>query len=490
LIRTPRLATRPRFRPLQVGLAAFLIAAGCLASLPARSAQGATNAQVNIAVKKAVDLIYSLEKKGNWENAAGARVADREDLEGGLSALCTYALLAAEENPNDPRIQAAVKYLEGVEMTGVYAVGLRCQVWFLMGPPWPQDVKDAMDKDAAALMKAAHRDRKVAGQTAFYRYLLTAQDWDHSVSQYGVLGIWALAQTGLEIPTGYWQAVDYGWRAHQFADGGWSYIGEGGAIPIAVPGGGMEERGPSASMTAAGVATLFITQDYLHGMDGIDCPGNIVDPNIEAGLNWMATHFREVYRGQVFYTLYGVERIGVASGRKYFGPVDWYKEGSDFLVRSQNPQSGAWPGGLADTCFSLLFLVRGRAPLVMSKLQYQIDTKGQKPRVANWNQRPRDAANMTQWISRENEHFLRWQIINLDVPVEDLHDAPIIYIAGNQVIDLKDVEIDKLRTFVNEGGLIYANADCDNPAFSNGFKKLAHKLRMARHPGRQPHLQQ
>ena len=49
-------------------------------------------------------------------------------------------------------------------------------------------------------------------------------------------------------------------------------------------------------MTAAGIATLFITDDYLHGMDGIDCSGNIVDPNIEAGLAWISQNFPEGLR--------------------------------------------------------------------------------------------------------------------------------------------------------------------------------------------------
>ena len=47
-------------------------------------------------------------------------------------------------------------------------------------------------------------------------------------------------------------------------------------------------------MTAAGVATLFITQDYLHSDDGINCGGNITNPNIEAGLKWMAVNYSGV----------------------------------------------------------------------------------------------------------------------------------------------------------------------------------------------------
>ena len=36
-------------------------------------------------------------------------------------------------------------------------------------------------------------------------------------------------------------------------------------------------------MTAAGIATLYITQDYLHGNEGIECHGNVTNLAIEAG---------------------------------------------------------------------------------------------------------------------------------------------------------------------------------------------------------------
>jgi hypothetical protein len=231
---------------------------------------------------------------------------------------------------------------------------------------------------------------------------------------------------------------------------------------------------PRCSMTAAGIATLFITQEYLHGLDGINCTGNILDLNIEAGLNWISQHYGEIHDYGPFYTLYGVSRIGVASGRKYFGTIDWFKEGADYLVKHQEA-NGSWDG-LVDTAWALLFLARGRAPVVMNKLQYDLNMHGDTPKVANWNQRPRDAANLAAWIGKENERFLNWQVVNLKVPVEDLHDAPILYLAGNQALDFTDEEYAKLRQFVEEGGLILANADCGSLSFCKGVERLGHKL--------------
>ena len=63
-----------------------------------------------------------------------------------------------------------------------------------------------------------------------------------------------------------------------------------------------------------------------------------------------------------YYTLYGVERIGLASGFKYFETTNWYQAGADFLVSKQN-QYGGFSGGGYDntisTCYALLFLFAG-----------------------------------------------------------------------------------------------------------------------------------
>ena len=48
-------------------------------------------------------------------------------------------------------------------------------------------------------------------------------------------------------------------------------------------------------MTAAGVATLFITQDYLHPAQGLDCRGNLNNTHIDAGLKWISDNFARVF---------------------------------------------------------------------------------------------------------------------------------------------------------------------------------------------------
>ena len=115
---------------------------------------------------------------------------------------------------------------------------------------------------------------------------------------------------------------------------------------------------------------------------------------------------------------------------------------------------------------------------MMNKLQYGITqkkeaTNKEKPEeVDPWNERPRDVANLAHWVAPRLETNLNWQIVNLDVSPEQLHDAPILYISGNQAIAFTEGEINKLRLFVQQGGMILGVADCSSALFATSFKKL------------------
>lgn len=208
---------------------------------------------------------------------------------------------------------------------------------------------------------------------------------------------------------------------------------------------------------------------------GAECNGNIRDVNIEKGLKRITETFNNVMARRNYYTLYGLERIGVASGYKYFGTTDWYQDGAEFLVRNQSAD-GSWGNDLSDTCFAILFLVRGRAPVIMNKLDYEIDQNGDKAKPGNWNERPRDCANLARWVGKELERDINWQIVNLKVSVDDLHDAPILYVSGNQLLQFGAEEEKKLKLFVEQGGMILGNADCGSSAFAQSFEKLGQKL--------------
>jgi hypothetical protein len=419
-------------------------------------ARAATPDEVQNAIDKAERYLYSTQKGGNWEWIKREKkiVSPAQDP-GGRTVTAAYALLSAGERLENPKLAAAIAYLKGTDFTSIYTTGMRCQV-FRMLPP-DDDVKAALRRDGEMLVKSISPDTGLYGeQNSFTR----------PASQYGVQGVWACAQQGMEIPTSYWRIVDAGWRKIQREDGSWYY----GRLPTV-------DKNQMPAMTAAAVATLFIAQDELTMGTSPSCKGNISDPQIEKGLAWLGDHFQDAFKGKYqYYGLYGLEEIGAASGRKYFGSTDWYAQGADFLVRTQR-DDGSWEASVPDTCFSMLFLARGRAPVGMNKLQYFAAGDNQETE-GNWNQRPRDLANFDVWMGRQVEldRLLNWQVVNLRAQAGDLHDAPILYIAGDKALHFPPERKQKLKMFVEQGGMILFNADCGSAEFGDSVKHLAAEL--------------
>ena len=444
-----------------------------LISLPATvvllssAVRAATPEQVDAAIGRGKDWLYTQYANGTFE-AVPSLPPDADLLKmpasmkggqwGGATALSVYALLAAGESAQSEKVAAAIKFLNTADIKGVYALGVKSQLYYFLPPTG--DIHRSAQNDANKFLSAVSRDPKNAG---LYHYLIGEKfvSFDHSVSQYGVLGMRACEDAEAEVPLQYWAGVEKAWIRDQDSGGGWCYQKTPENYPIC------------ASMTAAGVATLFITQDYLHADAGVRCTGNITNPHIDLGLKWIVDNFDRVFTDKTaygpYYALYGLQRIGVASGLKYFGSNDWYRVGSDYLV-SHQAKNGSWYS-LPTTCFALLFLSRGHAPVVINKLQYESGAK-----VGNWNERPRDAANITRFISKATERDLNWQIVDLHVPTYELHDAPILMISGNQALNLLPEDEKKLRTFCQEGGIILANADGASPGFGASFRKLATRL--------------
>lgn len=436
-----------------------LLAGALVLACAATAARAATPQEVDAAIKKAKAFLRSQQKPdGSWEPT------DRPDQFGGNSAIATYALLAGGDSPQEEHIKRAVAWLRKADVTGIYALGMRAQVWPFLH--MNNDVRAAIVRDAELLLKSADP----TGRWAYTTATGPGAFFHNSPTQYGVLGLWACARTGYEVPAKFWQASEQGWWACQNPqDGGWQYL----SVPP-------EADKSTPSMTAAGLASLFIAQEYLRSNDGIKCTGNVTNPRIELGLKWMSDHFDPNWDDG--YLLYGIERIGVASGYKYFGNHDWYAAGSDKLVKTQGAD-GSWAahGPIPGTSFGIFFLTRGRAPVVMNKLEYAFaapenNRKPDDKDDAHWNQRPRDVANVVGWMGAEMERDLNWQVVNLKVGARDLLDAPILYMSGDQRLRLSDDDKQKLKSYVEQGGLILGQADCGKADFARSFRQLGNDL--------------
>ena len=246
--------------------------------IPSERLFAASAEQVEGSIAKAKQYLYSRQQDGNWEVARLTRRRDSSRWTRGSGAALPpsrrNALLASGEKPTKPEVAKALAFLQKAEIRGIYALGLRAQVWAL-APDFPR-ANEAMKRDTEILVKAAENN----SSKGFYAYTLDDAFYHHSVSQYGVLGVWAGARTGADAPHSYWKDVEDGWRKHPAA---------GRRMVLSV-----QARRPIPRL---GVHDCRRRGHPFHhaGLSpwrrGPACKGNLINDAIENGLNWMTTHF-------------------------------------------------------------------------------------------------------------------------------------------------------------------------------------------------------
>ena len=194
------------------------------------------------------------------------------------------------------------------------------------------------------------------------------------------------------------------------------------------------------------------------------------DPRIAAGLSWLAKNYSvKTHPGgnqaYYYYYLYALERAGVFTGEKYIGGHDWYAEGAHVLVDAQNAD-GSWSSGrdvLPNTCFALLFLAKGNAPVLVNKLDYG----------GGWNVDVYDAANVTRYISTRFGQRVGWQRVTLDDSLETLLSAPILYVTGHDFPRMDAAGTAKMRAFFEAGGFMFIDNCCSKKETDTGVRGFA-----------------
>ena len=426
-----------------------------------------TGSQVDKAIARCAEDVLSKQlPDGSWEwvklyrssrsGIGSAAATDQFELghKIGATAIAVYALLESGMSHQDERISRALTWLTKQEARKTYDLAFRANAYLAAVTQGAAKYRDFLKRDAIVLATKSN----AGGYTYDIQDGYKAGDYDNSNSQYGLLGVWAAAQADIEIPRKYWQLAWDHWRRCQNRDGGWGY--------------GKTDRAASAegtaSMATAGLASMLVCYDQLYSRHYVRCgyanPGR---KHIEQGLKWLDDHFAASFKPSavqdLFYHLYGVERVALASGHKYFGDIDWYRHGTAWLldVVGKCKWRTVWR-----PAYAILIMVRGRHPVLFNKLK----------RAGDWNNRSRDLANLTRWMSNTFERRVNWQIIDIGKPVRQWHDAPILYIAGAKSPQLAEAEIAKLRRYVLQGGTVFSVAECGDAGFRTGIRKVYRKM--------------
>lgn len=406
-----------------------------------------THEQVSNAVSRLKSYFYRNQdaKNGHWEaDFAGTVHA------GGETALAVLSLLVAGDSPQNPPLAKAIDWLGAVDMKSTYAVALRSHVWSKLS----DNYLALLRKDVEWLLAAnAHH-----GLGLFDYQNHSTRRIDHSVTQFGTLGLWEAAKRGVQISPHIWQRLRDHFLRSQHANGGWDYSNTAAAY---------------GSMTAAGLTVLFVCRSELEESEKATVATNNA---INRGMTWLDRRFdgpsNVPGKGWPYYYLVSIERVALAGGIRLLNGQDWYVEGARFMIDNQVTDAHRADFGRVgisgwQSAMALMFLARGLDITCISKLAVP-DT--------NWNHDPTDVSRLTTRISRAIERRVNWQVISIDSPPESWLDAPVLYMRSPQAVTLSPSRLNNLKRYLELGGMLVATPVRVAPTFGSSVRQMSQLL--------------
>jgi HEAT repeats len=373
----------PRTQCCAVVFCGVLIAVATCFSGTSADAQGPDEKR---AIQRGVDYLRTVLKPSNGSYSAG-----------GAYTLAAYAMLKGGATPRDPVVAGIIAGLkkrlaDGTYQSsgkGIYEAG--CEL-MLLEAATPHGKPTTYHKEMQLIVDYIVKNQDPKG---YWNYLHGDMYGDCSVTQYGILGLWAAERVGIKVPrAAYDKAAAWLMVSNQDNRGGFSYRPS------------RDGKAATLSMTVAGTSSLLIARRYLYPSQAAGLREKkptpkkrgvveIVDidteiskgkggkkkvetryrPNIPfgrltgsamLGLNWVKANYQ---RGDwPYYTLYGVERMAALARLRTIGNTDWYAEGSAYLLKNQQDSTGGWTsrreGTIPATSFAILFLGRATSKIL------------------------------------------------------------------------------------------------------------------------------
>lgn len=450
-----------------------------------------TDRQLRVRIENSMrDGTSWLKSQQGADGAWGSSATAFNQYRVGLTSLALLALINCDEPTESDAVQRALGYLRSRsprEPEFVYEASLYIMALCAVGPEKGDMAR--IGRMTRRLIATQCTEKESAGSSGLWGYKLVgsggspgANNEDRSNGQYAILALQAAAKAGIDIDRAVWERTQEHWLKAQLPTGAWGYKGRD-------PGRG--------SMTTAGLSTLAITSHMLQDDKDVDPQGrpDCCRPHppldaFEKGRQWLAKHFtvysNPAHNNYHYYYLYGLERAARLGHVRFFGNHDWYREGAMYLQEAQGAD-GSWRGRnnsppITSTPFALLFLSKGLARIVVNKLDYT-SPPDKEDGTGDWNRHPLDVTNLIDkvdgldhWPPRLNSQVLTLSRLEDETAVNDLNQAPVLFVSGRDSLPLTDTHVKWLREYVDEGGFIFASANCDSEDFDKSFRDLIKRM--------------
>ena len=422
--------------------------------------------KITIIIITTDDKRLVIQKRSITQYVRAGHVHPEQDEQffSGPTTLAVLALLMADVPTTDPTLSLAIEAIaaDDTKLMGTYVRSLRACVWgALLERPISKPHRVRYGKLLRDDVQWLTRAMKEHGSWDYDSGTRGAGRTDNSNGQFAVMGLFAGSLANVEVPKKIWRAIERHWVDTQNPGGGWDY--------------GMEPLPPTSSMTVAGCNSLFILLDRLYAR--ADAPYVIFEgarPQ-KAQRDAMKRVYDAIDRGDEYlmkdgpdirahqgYELFGLERLGLASGRARIGGVDWFREYADAAANRE------WGTSAIGDSFALIFLVHGRAPVLIQKLEYGA--------ASDWNYYHRDLSSLSRYWTRVFERLCRWQRIPAHADLIEMQDAPMLYIAGRGDLTLPKSTLDTIHAYVDSGGFVILHADLANRKFTDSATRVFESL--------------
>lgn len=462
----------------------------CEASVISRAApcqeKAFDDVQLRNSVKRAMDrgcdfLRSRQQGDGSWQ-------PDRtlSSYKAGATAMAIMSLINCDVPVKSREIQAGLNFLRTLPPSGVDG---RAGIYETSLVVMALCAAEELDRDLPRIQLYARLiEESQTPDTGYWDYVVRrggSGPGDASIGQFAVLALRDAAYAGVQVSRETWQRAHDRWQTDQMPNGGWSYGRPG-------------DKQVRGSMTVAGLSTLAITSRMLQDDRDVDAQGRpdccASHPPVDAiqrGRQWMAQNFSVVTNPGMgtwhYYYLYGLERAGRMSGVRFFGRHDWYREGAQELVRAQRAagewlSSGPEQDSVLNTAMALIFLSRGLSRVVVNKLDYT-SVGGESRDDGEWNRHPFDIVNLVElidglpgWPPRLTSQVVTLSRLRPETAVLELNQAPILFISGRDAPQFSEQQIAWLRSYVDNGGFIFASACCDGRGFDPAFRSMIQRM--------------